>query len=149
MCTTRERVTTRLKDYVASPRWCIRVCGTGIFRGVQRRHVRLYRGTPERDELFVVSCTPHPRWTVTPRCPVHRAAPRRVDPLSLTLSSITSANVHLPPSPVAAAALFSSKKIRRSCPSRKYCRPFVDCFARVLKGSSSRPLQSGRKFAKG
>lgn len=38
-----------------------------------------------RDELFVVSCTLHPR-TLTPRYPVYR-----VDPLPLTVSSIMSA----------------------------------------------------------
>lgn len=48
----------------------------------------LCRGAAERDELFVVSYTLHPR-TLTPRCPVCR-----VDPLSLTLSSITFASIH-------------------------------------------------------
>lgn len=42
-------------------------------------------GGRERDELFVVSCTLHPR-TLTPRYPVYR-----VDPLPLTVSSIMSA----------------------------------------------------------
>lgn len=43
------------------------------------------KGGRERDELFVVSCTLHPR-TLTPRYPVYR-----VYPLPLTVSSIMSA----------------------------------------------------------
>lgn len=46
---------------------------------------RRWEGRGEGDELFVVSCTLHPR-TLTPRYPVYR-----VDPLPLTVSSITSA----------------------------------------------------------
>lgn len=70
--------------------------------------------TRVRDELFVVSCTLHPR-TLTPRYPVYR-----VDPLPLTVSSIMSA---ASASDICTPALF---------PRKNFTAPFREYFLRVL-----------------
>lgn len=82
--------------------------------------------TRARDELFVVSCTLHPR-TLTPRYPVYR-----VDPLPLTVSSIMSA---ASASDICTPALFPRKNFTASL--REY-------FLRVLP-SQKNTLTLSRK----